>query len=256
MLLEQFDPERVALINPQTVFSQTRGFPRVFVCPFSQKLLHTLVRRFAAEERWALHSANGASPIYLLRYSDVLLGATLAPVGAAWCAGTMEELGALGARGFVHFGSCGVLQKDIADGEVILPTSALRDEGTSYHYLPPSDEVALEERWTALTEQKARELSIASIRGKVWTTDAFYRETPLKVKRRKEAGCIAVEMECAALAAVSQFRGYAFAPFFYAADNLDAPAWDSRGLSQQGMTRADAYLDLAIEIAATMAKQL
>ena len=106
---------------------------------------------------------------------------------------------------------------------------------------------------TGLTvEQLAKELSLPCFKGKTWTTDAFYRETPDKIARRKAKGAIAVEMECAALAACAAFRKKHFAHFLFAADNLDAPAWDQRGLALQGTHIRDQLLELAFEAALRM----
>ena len=71
------------------------------------------------------------------------------------------------------------------------------------------------------------------VQGTTWTTDAFYRETPGKIARRKEMGAICVEMECSAMAAVAQFREKELFQFLYAADNLDGEKWDRRSLSDE-----------------------
>ena len=102
-----------------------------------------------------------------------------------------------------------MLDNSIGSGDITVPTSAVRDEGTSYHYLPPGREAypspqALDAVTKVLHRNRCR-----YVKGKTWTTDAFNRETPKKVKRRREQGCITVEMEAAALFAVAGFRGVA-----------------------------------------------
>lgn len=69
------------------------------------------------------------------------------------------------------------------------------------------------------------------VTGTTWTTDAFYRETPAKVAARKAMGAVCVEMECAAMQALCDFRGVEFFQYLYAGDNLDHPQWDPRSLS-------------------------
>lgn len=91
------------------------------------------------------------------------------------------------------------------------------------------------------------DLGLPFAEGKTWTTDAFYRETRGKMARRKEQGCLCVEMECASLAAVAQFRGVKFAEFFYVTDNLDGPVWDSGVLHQQGASMAEESVAAAVE---------
>lgn len=86
--------------------------------------------------------------------------------------------------------------------------------------------------------------------GKTWTTDAIYRETRGKMERRKEMGCICVEMECSAMAAVAQFREKEFFQFLFAADNLDAKEWDRRSLGDEvKFEEKDMFAQLALELA-------
>ena len=76
-----------------------------------------------------------------------------------------------------------------------------------------------------------REAGYPFVEGITWTTDAFYRETPQKVEARKKQGAICVEMECAAMQALCDFRGVDFFQFLYAGDNLDHSTWDPRSLA-------------------------
>ena len=89
--------------------------------------------------------------------------------------------------------------------------------------------------------------------GKVWTTDGFYRETVKKVERRKAMGCVAVDMECASVAAVTQFRNKQVMQFFYAADVVSQEEWDERSLSNHASLDAkDKVAWLALEFAKRM----
>lgn len=86
--------------------------------------------------------------------------------------------------------------------------------------------------------------------GKVWTTDAFYRETRAKFEKRKAQGCVCVDMECSALMALAQFRGIDVFEFFYAGDNLDREQWDPRSLSTHAkLDEKDRAAYLALELA-------
>ena len=94
------------------------------------------------------------------------------------------------------------------------------------------------------------ELNVSCVTGKTWTTDSMYRETREKTARRREAGCICVDMECASVAAVAQFRGKDALHFFYAADNLDSAQWDPRSLSNDARVQdKDRIAVLALEAA-------
>lgn len=87
------------------------------------------------------------------------------------------------------------------------------------------------------------------VKGKTWTTDAIYRETKSLIEERKACGCIAVEMECAAALAVTQFRNIPFVQFLFGADNLDTAEWEPRDLTEYGLSNAEKYLALAFECA-------
>ena len=80
----------------------------------------------------------------------------------------------------------------------------------------------------------------------VWTTDGLFRETPDRVARRRAEGCLLVDMECSALAAVAAFRGVRFGQLLYAGDSLAAAEWDHRGWNRADSVR-DSLLDLAID---------
>ncbi|MBQ5797448.1 MAG: phosphorylase, partial [Firmicutes bacterium] len=124
-------------------------------------------------------------------------------------------------------------------------TAALRDEGVSYHYLPASDEVSFGEVTDLVKE--TLEAAGENVRlGKVWTTDAIYRETAVKMAKRKEQGCIAVDMESASALAVCKFRGVKFGQFFYTEDVLTEDNWDGRGLASGVKDQADRLFGLAL----------
>jgi len=90
------------------------------------------------------------------------------------------------------------------------------------------------------------EQKIPYIKAKTWTTDAFYRETPEKIKRRKSEGCVTVEMETAAYIAASQYNNVKFGQILYAGDNLGGDQWDSRGWDRRTEIR-DLVLRLALD---------
>lgn len=119
------------------------------------------------------------------------------------------------------FGGSGCLNKEIAHGKVMLPTEAYRDEGTSYHYAPASDYITV--RNADVVAEFMEENGIPFIKGKTWTTDSFYRETINNFEKRKADGCISVEMECAAIQAMCDFRNLNLYMFLTCGDLLDAP---------------------------------
>jgi uridine phosphorylase len=122
----------------------------------------------------------------------------------------------------------GVLRKDIAVGHLIIPTSAIRDEGVSYHYLQPARDVECDPEVVKKIEEEFNNDKIGYIKGKTWTTDSFYRETENKIELRKSEGCVTVEMEAAAFFAVAKFRNVKLGQILYGGDDLSAVAWDNR----------------------------
>lgn len=256
MLLEEFDPSQAAVFNPTTAHQPVPGMPRVAVSCFSYVTFNRLVQALDAQPIACMKTASQEFPVYKANHRGTDVALYLSGVGAPVCVGSLEEIFVMGVETVVLFGTCGVLDKDIADCSIILPTSALRDEGTSYHYAPPGDEIQVNlhhrEVFTGLME----ETGIRYTQGLCWTTDAMYRETREKVERRKAHGCICVDMECASCAAVAQFRGKEVLQFFYAADNLDSEAWDARSLSNNAMVEEkDRIALLALELAVRIAKK-
>ena len=134
-------------------------------------------------------------------------------------------------------------------GHVVVPTAAVRDEGTSYHYLPASREVEpTQEGAQGIVKEVLSRATIPFLEGKTWTTDALYRETRSKVDRRIAEGCVTVEMEAAALLAVAAFRGVELGYLLAAADTLAGDAWDDRGFFDDTAARL-ALFEVAAEAA-------
>ena len=151
---------------------------------------------------------------------------------------------AFGGKRIILLGNCGVLDKNIKDCGIIIPTKAIRDEGTSYHYAPAGDTIEVNTKYTEEFKQILEEFGYPYVEGVTWTTDAFYRETPQKIESRKKIGAICVEMECASMQAFCNFRGIEFFQFLYAGDNLDHSSWDPRSLS--GNERLDDKQKIAL----------
>lgn len=173
-------------------------------------------------------------------------------VGAPLAAGLLDELIARGCRAFIVCGGAGTLQADTNVGHLIIVTSALRDEGTSYHYAPPSRVIDSDAISTSVLAEVLAEREMPFVTGRVWTTDAPYRETPDKVQRRREEGCVAVEMEAAALAAVAAFRGVRLAHVIYAGDDLSGDVWEHRGWQSHAAVR-DELVQVAAHAAVRVA---
>ena len=241
----EFDSDRNAFIRPEHINSPTDISERCVLCFFPEaieNILSEYPHRVAAN--FSVESVR--MPVYELDYRGSKIALIQAGVGAPIAGMQIEELTALGCKKYIACGSCGVLREDIALGHLIIPTAAVRDEGTSYHYLEPSREIFADERVVRAIEDTFAEQNVPYIKAKTWTTDAFYRETPLKIQRRKSEGCVTVEMEASAYMAVAQYNQVAFGQILYAGDNLGGESWDSRGFYEKTDTR-ELVLRLALD---------
>ncbi len=223
----EFDTDRRSLIEPNRIFKDIGAPEHAVVCFFKEiidDLLHQGRLKVIANRRTEDHDR----PLFEMEFQGRRLAVFHPGVGAPVAAGLLEESIALGCRKFIACGGCGVLDRQITAGRLLIPTTALRDEGTSYHYLPPGREVSASAQAVSAIEKILQKHAVSYKLVKVWTTDAIYRETLRKIQLRKNEGCLAVEMEAAAFFAVAQFRGVPFGQILYAGDDISGEEWDSR----------------------------
>ena len=135
------------------------------------------------------------------------IGVARIPVGSARSVMTLEELMALGARTFLIAGATGALQQGIGVGDYVIATSGLREEGASYHYRAPAHPARADGPAARALMEATGASEHASHAGRVWSTDAPYREFSGKVRRYSRDGVLGVDMEASALMIVTEFRG-------------------------------------------------
>lgn len=255
MLLTEFDANRQAIINPQDLHKPIEGFPKVVISCFSRVTFARLLENYEHDEITRTSMANFEVIVYGITIGDQQIAVFNAPVGAASCVGIIEDLIQFGMEKLVLFGTCGVLDEDIKETSIIIPSHALRDEGTSFHYVEASDEIEVNVGVLERFRSYLNERQISHKEGKVWTTDGIYRETNGKLKARKAAGAICVDMECSAVAALAKFRGVDICHFFYAADHLSEGNWDARNLMNHAdLDEKDKVALLALEFACDWSK--
>ena len=247
-LFDTFDPDSEEITFPSAICQE--DFPETVIITFEEKTFQIL-QEICKTETAAVLRAGQDIPVYQLDWNGRSIGAfQILLGGGAGAAGLLEEALAMGAKKVLFYGACGVLDEALAAGRFILPTQAYRDEGTSYHYLPVGDYVDIP------TAQRLGEvfdeLRLPYVKGRVWTTDGFYRETRNNMEKRRADGCIAVDMECASVMAVAQFRGAEVYEFFYAEDSLDGGAWDRRTMGAVPASDYEKYLRVALEVAARL----
>ena len=244
MLLEEFDENKKAVINPDMIFQKIPDFPETVVSVFSHQLFDAIVRFLGGTVIAESHDVDGVWPVYEVNYKGKRFAFFKGRLGGPACVGAFEDVMAFGGKRIILLGNCGVLDKNIKDCGIIIPTKAIRDEGTSYHYAPAGDTIEVNTKYTEEFKKILEEFGYPYVEGVTWTTDAFYRETPQKIESRKKIGAICVEMECASMQAFCNFRGIEFFQFLYAGDNLDYSSWDPRSLS--GNERLDDKQKIAL----------
>lgn len=254
MIHNEFDPDRRAIINPEDCYQPVAGFPEICIGIFSKPIMDWLLDKFGGTEISHFGCCRGAIPIYKVEAYGTEAAVFMPLIGGPGAGTTIDECIPQGGKYFVYFGAAGVLVKGVSHGKLLIPTAAVRDEGLSYHYLPAADEVELNAEDVQACRDAMSELRVPFAEGKTWTTDAFFRETRAKAARRREQGCISVEMECASLAAVAQFRSVPFAEFFYATDTVDDEGWDNGILSQKGAGLEEVCFRVAVETGKRMSQ--
>ncbi|KAF0110202.1 MAG: Purine or other phosphorylase family 1 [Chloroflexi bacterium] len=245
----EFDDDRSAILMPDPYrFSGGKPVPARGVLCFFKDVLDDLLEKNELMLIGYLGSEMGKHPVYSYNKFDKPITVFHPGVGAPLAAGFLDELIAVGVARFIVCGGCGVLDPEIVAGHPVILTSAVRDEGTSYHYLPPSREVKPHPVAVEALEKIFIEAGLDYRMGKTWTTDAIYRETPGRRNLRLEEGCDVVEMEAAAFFAVAKFREIILGQVVYGGDLVVPEGWDGRDWHKRGEDRRLMF-DMAVKAA-------
>ncbi len=233
--------EEPGVIEPSRIFAKKERIPRRCVLCFFHEVIEEQATAGRLERIATLPGEGERTPVYRLDEGDEPLCITFPGVGAPLAATSLEELIAFGGRGFVCVGGAGVLDSSIPVGRVMVPTAALRDEGTSYHYQRRGRFSEPHASALVAIEEACRASGTEVVKGKVWTTDAPYRETPAKVRHRRSEGCIAVDMEASAFFGVARFRQVVLGQMLYAGDDVGGERWEHRRWQSQRAARRDLF---------------
>jgi uridine phosphorylase len=174
------------------------GFvPPLCVLEFDGDITDWLVRDGLAKpfEPWACFHTS----MFTMDLEGVTCGIIARTIGGPYAVLIAEQLQAAGAKLIIGLTSAGRVAPDLPLPCLVVATSAIRDEGTSYHYLPPDSEVACKSPVVSLLERELIATGWAVRSGKVWTTDAPYRETKVQLNKWAREGALAVEMQAASL---------------------------------------------------------
>jgi len=179
----EFDPTLKAKIEPSnTIIKQ--DVPEYCVITFFGDVIKRMLSEGRLKKVSEFKTCTVVLPIYETEFDGKLIGIVQGYLGAAGSGAQLEQLIAMGFKKFIVCGAAGVLKKDIQVGHLIVPYSAIRDEGLSYHYLKPSREVVCSKSALQCITKYLKVNEIPFIEAKTWTTDAFYRETDDKIELR------------------------------------------------------------------------
>ena len=232
----EYDDAGVAKLNPAS-FNPGKLSSDKMIITFFPEVMNKLQESGKLEPE---HTIPGENPVYIYRFTDdpnVLI--TLGQVGCPACAGNLDLFNEMGVRKVMFCGGGGVLDRNIEVGQILLVDGAIRDEGFSYHYLPPSRVVNTDPAVTDKIAAYLEKENVSYLRGLTWTVDAIFRETADKIEHRKTEGGKIVEMEQAGCIAVAKFRGFEYGALIYGGDDLSGEEWSERGWRSREGVRYD-----------------
>ena len=247
MITDSFDSKTEPIIHPESFYGEQNHICGTCIVLFSKVIFDNVLSTFPCEKIAEIEGCNGNIPIYAFFHGGKKLAFYLSGIGSTLAATDVIEANWLtGATKFIMFGSAGSLNQRETEGRYVVPTAAYRDEGMSYHYAPPADYIDIPGAERVAKAFDA--LKVPYVKGRVWTTDALYRETRGQTERRAREGCLAVEMELAGVQAVCSYHGFELYDFLMTGDVLDQPEYSSAGLyhANHSLDKFDLALELAL----------
>lgn len=239
----EFDPSPTAVIEPWAP-ARTRELPELAVaCWFGDVVA---ARTSDMEPAFSVALEHSTHDVYVIEHRGEPVVLFNPGVGAPLAVSALELVIASGIDRIIGCGGAGIVVPGFDPGHVMVPTGAVRDEGTSYHYAPAGAEALPHPTAVAAIDAVLTERGVPHDRGLTWTTDAFFRETPARVERRRQQGCLTVEMEASAMFTVAAFRNVVYGQLLYAGDDVSAQDWDHRDWNRQVSAR-EHLLDLALD---------
>lgn len=228
MITDSFDNKTEPLMSLKDFYGDKKEIIEICLVIFSKEIYEYILKTYECEVIGNIKACNGEYPIYKFNYEGKALGIYLTMIGSTMSSQFVIETSWItGATKFIMFGSSGSLNKEITTNKYVIPKEAYRDEGMSYHYAPASDYITIKNH--SIVKKIFDELHLPNVEGKIWTTDAFLRETKGQVAKRKEEGCIAVEMEIAGVQSVCDFHNLDLYSFIVTGDVLSEEKYEVGG---------------------------
>ena len=217
--------------------------PEICVLDPDGDILRALQRtgRAARSPGWACYHTE----LYEFAHEGERFGIIGCAVGASFAVLLAEELFASGCHFLVSVTSAGQIARRAASPYFVLIDRALRDEGTSYHYLPPAEFAEADGPLAAAAMKALQETGQRVYRGAAWTTDAPFRETAAAIEQARARGILAVEMEAAALYAFAAARGKPVLCFAHVTNQMAIESGDFEKGEANGSTAALAVIAAA-----------
>ncbi len=234
------------LLKPENLIKDKTEYPFSMIMTWQRQILEAVDRKYGIKQIGTFRCGLPC-PVYEFRARKERCGIVLLPIGSPVAAGFMEEYIIRGVMRFVCIGYAGSLSPKAREG-IVVPTQAYRDEGTSWHYAP-HDKPWIDVQSAKRLDEILTEMDVPHVCGRVWSTDAFYRETPSAVKMMQEQNCLCVDMECAANMAVAQYHGVQCFQMMFSADRLDKDLWNVGTMKSMGKTAYEKYSEIAIRVA-------
>lgn len=194
--------------------------PKYILLSLSVGATHLLIRETKAEEVTWIYRAR---PLYVGSISGNLVGMMWAAPGAPLATMIMEDLIACGAKLFIGVGLLGAIQPSINVGDYVIPSLAVRDEGTSYHYLPKDVKAFSSKKVIHFLKDSCEEFKAKYYIGPIWTTDAPYRQTKSKINYFQQKGVLGVDMESSAIFSLGIYYKLKVGCILVASGNLTRP---------------------------------
>ena len=246
MVIHDFDIQTEPMVSLESFYGEKKKIVEKCLILFSKVIHDHLLRSCDCSVIGEIGSCTGSRNIYSFMHDGEQIAFYLSGIGSAVASGTCYEAHWIsGAEKFIMFGSCGSLDREKTFGKFIVPTECYRGDGCSYYYAAPSDYIPV--RNAARLSSIFDEIGVPYVKGRVWTTDSILRETAGLVRRRREEGCLAVEMELAGVEALCAFYGLELYDFLEAGDVLEESGYDVRDL--HGANHNLGKLSIALEIA-------
>lgn len=236
-------PSKDAVLNPEDLIEyvmkvhekEPPKVPKYCILGFFKEMYDYIEKEYDSR---VIHWPSKKNPmfdsVHIFNYGGIDVSYIFPGIGSPNAAAMLDMMIAFGGEYFIFLSGVGILTERIERGEVIIPTKALRDEGTSFHYQEPSRYSYPSDLMIEYIRKSLKENKRPFHEGGTWTTDAFFRETLEKVREFHEEGCLTVEMEASALFSVGGFRDVHVGGLFTAGDCVAGPKWDARRKKGEG----------------------